>query len=223
MDAPSKTLILSDGGLSSLVACAVAKETAAIDGRPHAGTCVMPFWLLSASTSQARAAREKAARAQAEVFGYELWEPLPLGASDLPGALDIREHETLSLVAAVQLAARKGCDSVLWPVQCAGPMNDREDEGLDLDWIARAADKAVLVSRLVAVDADAHHKPGIKIETPYLDVTDHQLADLAAEMELPMRTCWWWAITRRDGDMAVAERERWLRALAFVGWNAPVA
>jgi hypothetical protein len=150
--------------------------------------------------------------------------PMGSGASgDQPGTLDLRECETLELLAVTQLAVRKGCDTVVWPVQCAGPSADRDDDGLDLDWIARAADKAVLVSRLVAVDADAHHKPGVRIETPYLDVTDHQLADLAAEMELPMRACWWWTISRRDGEQAMAERERWLRALAFVGWHAPVA
>lgn len=213
---------MSDGGLSSLVACAVAKETAAINGRTTAGTSVLPFPSLRVASESLRTVQEKAARVQAEVFGFELWEPLPHGANGPLGTLELREQETLRLVAAAQVAAGKGCDAIVWPLQCAGPMTDRDDEGLDLNWIARAADKAVLVSRLVAVDADAHHKPGIHIETPYLDVTDHQLADLASEMELPMRACWWWGISKRDGEFAIAERERWLRALAFVGWSAPV-
>lgn len=221
MDASGKTLILSDGGLASLIACGSAKESAAIDGRTHAGAGVM-FWSL-ASNSGERALREKAVRTQAEVFGFELWEPLPIGGGDLPSTLDIREQETLGVIAAAQLAVRKQCDAVVWPVQCVGGASERDEDGLDLDWIARCADKAVLASRLVAVDADAHGKPGIRIDTPYLDVTDHQLADLAAEMELPMRACWWWAVSRRDGEAAVAERERWLRALQFVGWTAPAS
>ena len=218
-----RTLILSDGGLASLVACAVAKETAAIDGRVHAGISVLPALDIGQAAGVTRALREKAVRTQAEVFGYELWDPLPSGPDALPGAVELREQESRSLLVATQLAAKKACDNLVWPLQCAGPATDRDEDGLDLDWIARAADKAVLVSRLVAVDADAHHKPGIRIDTPYLDVTDHQLADLAAEMELPMRACWWWTASRRDGEFAVAERERWLRALAFVGWSAPVS
>lgn len=226
MSQSSRTLIVSDGGIASLVACAVAKETAAIDGRMQAGTCILPCSRIWGGAMSSPNLRQKATLLQAEVFGYECWEPLTgvtAGAEPLPGTLEVRERETLELLAAAELAVRKGCDTVVWPVQCVGPSPDRDEDGLDLDWIARAADKAVLVSRLVATDADAHHKPGIRIETPYLDVTDHQLADLAAEMELPMRTCWWWSITRRDGEQAMAERERWLRALAFVGWHAPAA
>lgn len=222
MNQSPRTVIVSDGGLASLVACAVAKETAALDGRSTAGISVLPMPGLENVSSSLRAIQEKAARIQAEVFGFELWDPLSPSAHGPLGSIQLREQETLCLLAAAQLAARKECDVVVWPVQCCGPLGNREDEGLDLNWIARAADKSVLVSRLVAVDADAHRKPGIRIDTPYLDVTDHQLADLAAEMELPMRACWWWSISRREGDLAVAERERWLRALAFVGWTAPV-
>jgi hypothetical protein len=223
MNHAPKTLILSDGGLASLVACAVAKEAAAIDGRVHAGISVVPAMNLWGVAGVTQGLRDRAIRAQAEIFGFELWEPLSAPPQALPGILELREQETHGLIAVTQLAARKGCDVVVWPLQCAGPSASRDDDGLDLDWIARAADKAVLASRLVAVDSDAHHKPGLRIEVPYLDVTDHQLADLAAEMELPMRACWWWTASRRDGEQAVAERERWLRALAFVGWNAPAA
>lgn len=223
MSESHRIVILSDGGLSSLVACAVAKERATLDGRTHGGTCVLPVFGLGGLIGSNRLLREKAIRVQAEVFGFEMWEPLVAGVDTLPGLVDQRDQETQGLIRAAQLAVRKGCDTIVWPVQCAGPMAARDDEGLDLDWIARAADKAVLVSRLIAVDADAHHKPSIRIETPYLDVTDHQLADLAAEMELPMRACWWWSISKRDGEQAVAERERWLRALQFVGWQAPAA
>ena len=59
---------------------------------------------------------------------------------------------------------------------------------LALDRIAQIADRAVLVARLVAIDADAHGVPSIRIETPYADFTDRQIADLIADMELRAHT-----------------------------------
>jgi hypothetical protein len=118
------------------------------------------------------------------------------------------------LLAAAYVAAAHRCDRVVWPVQSPAPVSGEDD--VDLDRIAADVDRALLVSRLVALDADEHGRPGLRIETPYVDLSDRQLAELAFDMDVPVHLCWWW-----EGESGAAERERWLGTLRAVGWRAP--
>jgi hypothetical protein len=118
------------------------------------------------------------------------------------------EAETCFLVAAAFAAARAGISRLIWP-ESAG-LGDQ----LDLDRLCEITDKAILVSRLVALDAANHGQASFTIETPYADVNDHRMADLALDLATPVHLCWW-----QDPSLAFAvdESARWNAALQAVG------
>jgi 7-cyano-7-deazaguanine synthase in queuosine biosynthesis len=72
---------------------------------------------------------------------------------------------------------------VLWPVHC----------GADLEAMDRALARARLVERLVNLDLPAgeEDEPPLRIETPLLDLSDRQIAELAADLDAPLDVCWW--------------------------------
>src|SRR6185295_51081 len=148
--------------------------------------------------------RKKAVQLQAEAFQFEIVKDGPRFGSDSdraafkPTGFDATgqpaqdsQLETMSLFGVVSQAARKGCSNIVWPVQGFHPLedpavHDRADDlrGLDLDLIARSTDKAILVGRLVSLDVHEHGQAWVKVETPFVDLKDRQIADLAAEMEV---------------------------------------
>jgi hypothetical protein len=210
MDASRKTLILCDGGLTSLLAAAVAREWLSVP--PKKGTKARGSAVLM-PRAHLPASRQRAVELQAELYGHEL---IAARIETIGGETSAGEMRTRELLSAGYTAARLGCDVVVWPVQCV------EHGEPNLDKIAKAADRAVLVSRLVALDADEHGSAGLMIETPYLDFTDEQIADLAADMNVPTKLCWWNQVGAGDGE-AAAERERWEAAFGQVGWRDGVS
>ena len=65
---------------------------------------------------------------------------------------------------------------------------------MDLDAASSHVDRALLVTRLVAMDADRHQCASIVVETPYADFSDRQLAELALDMGVPFRKAPWWGV-----------------------------
>jgi hypothetical protein len=63
-----------------------------------------------------------------------------------------------------------------------------------------------------------------RIQVPYADLTDRQLADLVLDMDLPIWTCWWWGLARGPrnvggAEVARAEYEKWDELLKEAGWR----
>jgi hypothetical protein len=199
-----KTLILSDAGPASLLACACIRESIAL-GQVGKGLAEAPTDAAVLPFPPVRPALQAIAR-QCELFTLPVLSPTAAAEPAAPSP----EAESHHLLSATHLAARNGFTTVLWPASAAA------GDSLDLDRIAQITDRALLVSRLVAIDADSHGAPSIRIETPYADLTDRQIADLIADMELPIESCWWWGAEAID---ALADREsrRWKSALATVG------
>lgn len=122
-------------------------------------------------------------RRQADLAGARLLdEPLAPSGDDFA--------ETRLLLDACACARANRCARVVWPVFCAA----------EVDPIALALDRARLVSTLAAIDARPR---GVPIDTPVLDLTEAQLADLAIDVGVPAQVGW---IT--DADEA-----RWLSLL----------
>ncbi|MBX3351376.1 MAG: hypothetical protein KF684_00440 [Phycisphaeraceae bacterium] len=111
-------------------------------------------------------------RRQADLAGARV-----LDAGELPSA---GEGVTLSrsLLDACELASREGCSRVVWPVFV----------NASIDAIALALDRARLVSTLASLDIRGR---AVRIDTPALDLTEHQLADLAADVGVPAQRGWW--------------------------------
>lgn len=103
---------------------------------------------------------------------------------------DERFAESRRLLDACSLARDEGCARVVWPAWCAG----------DIDGIAVALERARLVSTLASLDA---RRGGLAIDTPVLDLTEPQLADLAVDVGVPAERGWF------SGDDA----PRWIDAL----------
>jgi hypothetical protein len=201
---PGKTLILSDAGPASLLACAIVSESIAL-GQAGKGlkeapqdAAVLPFPPVNPHLV--------AVAKQADLFSFQVLAPTAAAEAAAPTP----EAESHHLLSAAHLAARQGFTTVLWPASAAA------GESLDLDRIAQITDRAILIARLVAIDADSHNVPGIRIETPYADFTDRQIADLIADMELPIETCWWWGAESIDA-LADREHRRWESAMTAVG------
>ena len=143
---------------------------------------------------------------QAELLGLRT---VPIAVPPSPPALGSGLIQTPPLIHSAIGAAVAGFATVVWPVH-AGPGAEP-----DLDRVALAIDRALLVSRLVALDAADHGCPAIRVDTPYADFTDRQLAELALDLDAPVHTCWWWG---GQGGSAAAERQRWTAALQSCGW-----
>lgn len=177
----ASSLVIVDGGLASLIACAAAREgsiVAAGGGTPRIQNIAFLSPRFGPDAGLNSQPRDAAAARHAEMFG------LRLTRADAAKAGDPGEHDSLVLLRAAHEARRNGCEAVIWPVQCAA------GNEIDLEAAARASDRALLVARLADLDADGGPAP--RIETPYADLTDQQIADLVLDMDLPAEACWWW-------------------------------
>lgn len=203
--------VLADGGLAALAAMTAAREGAVLSqpGGAAAGGFAYPG-----------------------VFAWppELWtDPVRLGViskqcerltlallarpdvTHVPGGGSGSEWETQCLITTAFEAARAGISRLIWPA--TGGIG----EHIDLDRVCEIQDKAILVSRLVGLDAPNHGQPGFTIETPYADLSDDRLADLALDLGVQVELCWWHG---RGAALGADEAERWGKALAKAGAGA---
>lgn len=118
------------------------------------------------------------------------------------------------LVAAAHAALALNLDRVIWPIQPGGATSDAWP---DLDAVGSAVDRAMLVARLVGLTASDRGMLEFAIETPLVDLSDEQVADLAVDLAVPVELCWWWSAPSASAN---AESDRWLTALERVGWRA---
>ena len=208
-----KTLVISDGSLPALVATAIVSEDAAAGAKAPAPDLPGIVWCIAPGGPDVDAIRpacERAAGRQADVYGLGFLSTAEARASDEwladgpPG-----QPESMTLIRAAYLAAQHQCRRVIWAV-----LADRDpDSGEpDLASVARVIDRALLAGRLASLDLEraewaAAGVPEVRIETPFADLTDAQLADLSRDLEVPVETCWWWGDDRLPG--ASDERARW--------------
>lgn len=198
-----RVLVISDGGTSSLLACAAAAER----GITRRGQSIEgPVVWVAAPPGTDQASMRSAGLKQADLMGLAAIQGF--GQKDAPTGEHGSSAEWViqALVRAGLAAAQAGVASVVYPVSAG-----RE---IDLQRVSTTLDRALLVGRLVALEVGPEKAP--ELRTPYADFTDDQIADLILDMDLPIWTCWWWP---GDTAAAAAERERWAGALQRVGWR----
>lgn len=194
---------MADGSVPGLLACAAA--SAGGDGN-------LALWTRPGPDELGRA-RHQAALRHAEIYGVR---PV-LGAGVLPPDASENHATSATVLEAAYDAVREHLGTVLWPITAGEPVED----GPDLERIARAVDRALLVGRLVSLDAGGDGRGSVSVRTPYADLTDRQIADLVLDMDLPIWTCWW-AIPNAAPELAEAalrERDYWKRMLTLAGWK----
>lgn len=229
----ARTLVLFDGDLPSVLALAYAAEEAAIPSRRPAA---------------ARAGRPAPAPGRDRPTSHDP-APAPLAYPAFFGLADARERDAaltrcldlLSIVRAPDdnpglsprpdsagedqsrllvhagyLAVALACDRVVWPVQFG---EDLRTETPSLARVAAAIDRALLTTRLVALDIDAS---GLQpeIQTPFVDLSDHQIAEMVIDIEAPLAGCWWWGGT---SPAALAAQDHWGTLLRSLGWGGALA
>lgn len=178
------TLVLMDGSLPSLVAAAMARE-----GRldRESGSDGLLAWLVGSERMLACAVT------QAEGLGFRV-----VARSDPSDEMSVERTSGIVLLASAIAGARLGCGSVVWAAHCASAGSEIE---VDIDRVAEAIDRATLVGRLASLEARAE----IEVQSPFIDLSDSQIADLAVDMGVEPSACWW---ATGDG-VAMAERRRW--------------
>jgi len=185
------SLIISDGGLAGLVGATIASQESA------PGT----IWLAPAGDDNDDA-RTNAVAVQASVLDLGVTHDDPSHPGD----------ETTMLLSAARAALGAGLDRVIWAIHLGG---HDPDAWPDLDELATRMDKALLCGRLASLEAST--QIGVSIETPLIDLTDRQLADLAADLAAPIETCWWWSIGTAGLGPAGVEHDRFKPLLEQVG------
>ncbi len=194
--------MVSDGSVGGLIATAIATEETV--RRENLRELSPPLVWAAWPDETPPAIREAAVTAHAEMFGaVRLDESAPLKrASETDGTWTNR-----LLLRAGTLALANGCRRVIWPVQHPGPT---PEEPANVDFIADALNRATLLARLVSLDASEAGLPEVVYETPFVDLSDTQLADLMTDLSLSPQSCWWWG---GDAPLAARLRSRWERAL----------
>jgi hypothetical protein len=156
----------------------------AADRRPGSGTVAGVALARSQADTSIRAVE-----AQTALLGIPLLPPIVVDLDDIEG-------ELRRLIDASFLAVREHIEVLVDP-RHGGPDHSR---------VVRIADAGVYASRLASLTG----RP-IRVETPYADLSDRQLADLAVDMDLPVWLCDW-ALDPSP------ERDRWVAVLKEAGW-----
>lgn len=182
-------LVLLDGDLEGLVSLACAAEAGVVAG-DASGSVV-------AACVDADPIRHDAALRQASAHDTA-WLDVTVSA---------KRGTSGKLIAVGEASAAAGIPKIVWPVRVSpGRWRVRE--------AATAMDRALLVERLISLDASELGLAEMRIETPMVDLDDEQLAELAADMAVSLDLCWWWG----DASQAATDaREHWRGALGRFG------
>lgn len=240
-------MVIADGGVTTALACVAAVEASlsrvgASPGARAAGSGaaksdapeeLLPVVWTPVFVGPTGAARLGAVERMCELLGL----PLVRGTTEIDGSpervgesaerdraedpaagLTFGEDTSRLLLTAGFEAARSGCDTVLWPIQFSLGAE------VMLDLVSQAVDRALLVSRLVSIDAGESGAAPVLIEPVYADLRDAQIADLVMDMDAPIELCWWWHAEAAGGQpehtaLFRAERKRWMKVLEPAGWT----
>jgi len=191
-------LLITDAGLASLVLTAMASEQPAADNQQR--TTLYPAWWTSQSDMDLRIpAIDRAVEMQADLLSLSVIRDhagYPEEAPSRGQQSSLGVHQTRMLLDAATLAIQLGIKRVLWPIQ----IDQTEDTSETLNTIATAIDRAILTARLATLDAQSQGGIEVTIETPLVDLTNQQLSDLAADLNIPLGTCWWTDTTLPDAQ-----------------------
>ena len=213
-----KPLVLCDGDLPGMVALSLAQD--ALGGLGAIGVLSGPVTQSNAEGINARI------RAMADAQAAECLD-FPAVA---PASLNTGHRRTRYLSEAVYHAISNGYTTLVcpWQAETFDPEKTRDaDELPSVDGLARELDRALLVSRLVTLDAAEHGVGVFEVQTPLMDLSDVQVAEMALDLDAPIWRAWWWEATtgKRAKDAALADRanacrDRWCGALESLGWSA---
>lgn len=164
MIAAPQTLLIDSGTLHGLVATLLTEPREAI----------ITFAPLVPDPDR-REAQLAALRRRHDLLGLaDLIESPP---PHRPPGADAALLELGVVLAAAAEASARAIRRIVWPVHL----------GEDLDALAAAFDRSRLLAHLLAL----HVESPIELSVPLLDLTDAQVADLALDLDAPLRAAHW--------------------------------
>lgn len=211
MAATAEPLMILDGDIASLVALSCASDEAVSIGSGRSPGPCAAVWVPSIF---GQTQRERSAACDRQIA---LFNARRLNKSEADqGLRQIGDgpHLTPMLLASIAHAQAHGSDRVVWPAHPGSAQNQAE---IDLDLASSIIDRALLVEQLARLDSPSG-QARITIETPHADLTDRQLAELAADLAVPVKTLWWWG---GQSDEAHRQRDRWLALFRETGLWKP--
>lgn len=210
-----RCVILTDAGIESLLACAMASEQqqiAAADPSILLPACWS--WDGHDEIDLLISAIDPAIIQQAGLFGLDIFPDQALYPPDDIALHTVAERGLLQsrmLLEAAHLALRSGIRRVVWPVRAMHP-GRTETMTQMVDEIATLIDRALLASRLVSLDASPDTAVEVVIETPFVDLSNEQIAEMALDIAAPIDACWWH--NARSLERAQAEQRFWSSPLS---------
>lgn len=190
-------LIITDAGLPALILTAMLSEQQ--PSKDQQRSTLYPAWWTSQTDMDIRIpAIDKAVDMQADLLSLTVVRDLagyPEEATD-QSQTTLGIHQTRMLLDAATLAIKLGFKRVLWPIQ----IPETADDPQRLNEISTAIDRAILTARLATLDAQSQGGVEVTIETPLVDLTDQQLAEIAADLNVPISSCWWTDTTLPDAQ-----------------------
>ena len=197
----SHLLVLHNGGLRSLVACALLLSD---DPSPRLTLVHID------DGREARLTRRQFVRKQAQAFGVTRITELAVphlfghgyGRAPDGGPLGMLTRPQL-LLAALTEAKHQQAESVVWPVSVNG----------DIQAGALATEQAVLCEHLA--EAEAEQTP--RIETPLAEMTDQQVIELGGQLGVDWKLAWSCARPGEQPCMACAGCRRRTQAFDKAG------
>ncbi|NRA58818.1 MAG: hypothetical protein HRU13_11955 [Phycisphaerales bacterium] len=215
-----RSLVLCDGDLPSMVALSLTQD--AVGGMADVDVLSAPI-VPAASDAVSTRIREYADAQAAECSDF------PAVA---PAALTSGARRNRYLTEAAQQATSGGYAALVCPWLADGfdPDAIRDcNAPPTVESLSRELDRTLLVSRLVTLDASEHGVSVFEVQTPLMDLSDAQVAEMALDLDVPIWRAWWWdlAQNKRSKESAVsaraeALRTRWCTALESLGWSASV-
>ncbi|MCC6951407.1 MAG: hypothetical protein IT433_08165 [Phycisphaerales bacterium] len=194
------TMVLCDADIPGIVAACATRE-----GEPAAPEAPWPLLMPFPASDPLAASREHACLRVAELLSFRITPP----PAPIP-ARTVGESECHDLMAAAFIAAALGCDSLIWPAHAG------RGDSVDIDRLAQIQDRAALIARIVSLESRGLTGTQFTILTPVADLTDHQLAELAADLAAPVDAAWW-AARAGNSPEADATASRWEPLLLDAG------
>lgn len=190
-----RCVILTDGGVESLLACAMASEQQQLSGNAtNESSILLPaWWEWTHEIDLMISAVDPAIVRQAGVYGLDIFpnqSVYPPDDSQLLSECSIGSIQSRMLLEAAQIALRAGIRKVVWPVRVMRPETQQSIDDL-VSQIGLSIDRAILASRLASLDASESTPVEVIIETPFVDLSNEQMTDLVGDLAIPLETCWW--------------------------------
>lgn len=190
MDHSGPALIINQGSIPGLVA---SWAEGVVRTRRAGAEDALPMAYFPSDDRPARPSRHEAVRRHVELCNLGGMSERQMVRCDAPAAgiaglteaLVTGSKQSAMLISSVLEATTLGLNRVVWPIHAGAA------EEIDVAQLADVCDRAMLVSQLIGIDAARTSDRGIVIETPYADLNDAQMVELALDMDVPIQQAWW--------------------------------